>query len=291
MNERGSNSVVRMVFFSACVAMAFNGAWAQTAAPSSDDNPVYAAFKQLEKAPAYHMRLTMQSNDPRMAQAAAMGFGFAPIDKVVKGGTSQVIMRMKMPAVDVPGTVDDWEIRVVAQNGRAARMFSSPAIPRLIKLQEQQFAMQTAMLEKQAAMGAVQALAAGPVGGIRAAMTIGETVAFTAMARHELTKAEHFWDWKCLDQSGGTDTKSAAQLTEIKPLGDDNVNGKAASAFEFYVNQNEQRQGPVRLLVAKDSGLPARIHMDDPGGRGSVDMDYDLETSGDIEVPSCLAGH
>jgi hypothetical protein len=171
-------------------------------------------------------------------------------------------------------------------------MFSSPAIPRLIKLQEQQFAMQTAMLEKEAAVGVVQALAAGPVGGIRAAMTVGETVAFTAMARHELTKAEHFWDWKCLDQSGGgSEAKSASQLTEIKAAGDDNVNGKPASAYEFYINQNGQRQGPLRLLVAKDSGLPARIHLDDPGGRGSVDMDYDLETSGDITVPGCLAEH
>jgi hypothetical protein len=165
MKEHCRNSVVGMVLFVACVVVAFQGTWAQTAAPSSDGNPVYAAFQQLEKAHAYHVRLTMQSNDPRMAQAAAMGFGFAPIDKVVKAGTTQVIMRMKMPAMDVPGTVDDWEIRVVAQNGRAARMFSSPAIPRLIKLQEQQFAMQTAMLEKQAAMGAVQALAAGPMGG------------------------------------------------------------------------------------------------------------------------------
>jgi uridine phosphorylase len=162
----------------------------------------------------------------------------------------------------------------------------------LIKLQEQQFAMQTAMLEKQAAVGVAQALALGPVGGIRAAMMVGETVAFTAMARHELTKAEHFWDWKCLDQpGGGADAKSLSQLTEIKPAGDDNLNGKPASAYEFYLNQDGQRQGPVRLLVAKDSGLPARIHMDDPGGRGSVDMDYDLETSGDIEVPKCLAGH
>lgn len=292
MQEHCRNSLARMVLVIACVATAFSGAWPQTAAPSSDDNPVYTAFKQLEKAPAYHVRLTLQSNDPQMAQAAAMGFGFAPIDKVVKGETSQVLMHMKMPAMDLPGTVDDWEIRVVAQNGRAARMFSSPAIPRLIKLQEQAFAMQTAMLEKQAAMGAIQAMAAGPVGGIRAAMTVGETVAFTAMARHELTKAEHFWDWKCLDQSGGgADAKSASHLTEIKPAGDDNFNGKAASAYEFYINENGQRQGPVRLLVAKDSGLPARIHMDDPDGHGSVDMDYDLETSGDIEVPKCLAGH
>jgi hypothetical protein len=290
MKENVRNSVVRMVFFAACMTIAFRGAWAQTAAPGAGD-PVYAAFKQLEKAPAYHVRLTIQSNDPRMAQAAAMGFGIAPIDKVVKGGTSQVIMHMKMPAMDLPGTVDDWEIRVVAQNGRAARMFSSPAIPRLIKLQEQNFAMQQAMLEKQAAVGVVQALAAGPVRGISAAVMAGAVAASAVIQRRELTKAEHFWDWKCLEQSGGAGSKSASQLSDVKPAGDDNVNGKAASAYEFYVNENGQRQGPVRLLVAKDSGLPARIHLDDPGGHGSVNMDYDLETSGDIEMPTCLQGH
>ena len=291
MSKNWRASVAELACLAGCMVVGCGGAFSQGAAPSTSDNPVYTAFQQLEKAPAYHVRLTLQSNDPQMAQAAAMGLGFGAIDKVVKGGTSQVIMHMKMPAMDVPGQVDDWEIRAVARNGKAARMFSSPAIPRLKKLQEENFTMQMAMLDKEAGMAIVQALAQGPVGGIRAAMIAGETIAFNALAKREFKKAEAFWDWKCLDQPGGGGAqKSPAELTDVKAVADETINGRAASAYDFFVNDNGQRQGPVHLLVAKESGLPARIHLNDPNGRGSVDMDYDLETSGEIEVPKCLSG-
>src|SRR5438552_10058300 len=170
-------------------------------------------------------------------------------------------------------------------------MFSSPAIPRLKKMQEQMFAMQMAMMDRQAAMAIAQAAAQGPFGGIRAGLLAGETVAFNILARRELNKAEEFWNWKCLDRpGGGAAAKTPAQLTDIKTIGDQSMNGKAVAAYEFFVNENGQRNGPVRLLVAKDSGLPLRIHLDDPDGHGSIDMDYDLDAPGEIEVPKCLAG-
>jgi hypothetical protein len=271
------------------VVLSLTAVCAQSDVAPSDDNPVYAAFKQLEQAPAYHTRITMHSNDPQMAQMAAMGMGFSPMEKTVKGGTTQVIMHMKMPAMDMRGAVDDWEIRAVAQNGKVARMFSSPAIPRLKKMQEQSFAIQMALLDKQAGMAIAQALAQGPYGAIRAGMIGAETVAFNIMAERELKKAEEFWNWRCLDQPGGGPEKTApAQLTDVKAVGDESVNGKAAAAYDFFVNEDGRRNGPVRLLVAKDNGLPLRIHMDDPGGHGSIDMDYDQETTGEIEVPKCL---
>jgi len=63
-----------------------------------------------------------------------------------------------------------------------------------------------------------------------------------------------------------------------------------AAAYEFFVNENGKSQGPVRLLVAKDSGLPVRIEMTDPQGHGSVHMDYtDFSKTAEIEVPDCLS--
>ena len=288
--RKHSQPISPVILLFAFVALSLTAVHAQSHPAPPDDNSIYAAFKQLEKAPAYHIRITMQSNDPQMAQAAAMGFGLSPMEKTVKGGTTQVIMHMKMPAMDIRGAVDDWEIRAVAQNGKVARMFSSPAIPRLQKMQEQSFAMQMALLDKQSSMAVAQALAQGPFGAIRAGMIAGETVAFNIMAEHALKKAEQFWDWKCLDQPGDAPgAKTPAQLTDIKTLAAESVDGKAVAAYEFYVNEDGQRNGPVRLLVAKDTGLPQRIHMDDPGGHGSIDMDYDLATTGEIEVPKCLA--
>jgi len=103
-----------LLWMSAVLLVSPVAAHAQSGAPAAD-NPIYVAFQQLEKAPAYHTRITLQSNDPRMAQMAATGMGFSPMEKTVKGGTTQVIMHLKMPAFDTQGAVDDWEIRAVAQ--------------------------------------------------------------------------------------------------------------------------------------------------------------------------------
>lgn len=286
------SSVVGPVVLSACVAMAGNSAFAQSGTPVAEDSPVYKSFILLKSQPSYHTIMNMQSNDSSMAKAAALGMGFSPPERIQQGNTSQVVMHMKLPAFDAPGTVDDWEIRAVARNGQAARMFSSPAIPRLKKLQEQQYAMLMAMLEKQAASAIAEALAQGPLGAIRAGMLAGENVAFAAMAARTLKKAEEFWDWKCMDQPGasGGDSQSQARLTDAKLVGDDTVNGTTVTAYDFYANDSSGSHGPMRLFIAKDSGLPLRIHMDDPGGHGSMDMDYSYRPSAEIEVPGCLSG-
>ena len=123
---------------------------AGTAVP--ENSPVFAAFKTLQQTPAYRMTFEMNINDPRMALAAAHGFGFAPMESIVKGGVHQATTHMTMPAFDKPVTVDDWEIRAVVKDGRGARMTSQPAIPRLRKLNDEMPAMPLAMMAKQAAM-------------------------------------------------------------------------------------------------------------------------------------------
>ena len=65
------------------------------------------------------MVMSMQTSDPQMAAMAQSIF--TPGELVVEGNTRQYTMHYKMPATDVPGTVDDWEIRAVVQNGRAAQ--------------------------------------------------------------------------------------------------------------------------------------------------------------------------
>jgi hypothetical protein len=282
------SSVVGPLVLLGGVVGAASPARAQAGVPIPEDSPVYKSFMLLQSQPSYHTVMNMQSNDPQMAKAAAMGMGFSPPERIQQGNTSQVVMHMKLPASDIRG-VDDWEIRAVAQNGRAARMFSSPAIARLKKLQAQQYAMQMAMLERQATSAIAQALAQGPFGAIRAGMLAGETVAFAAMMKHEYKVAQEFWDWKCVDQpASGGDSQSKAQLMDAKLVGDDTVNGTAATAYDFYAKDSSGTHGPMRLFVAKDSGLPLRIHMDDPGGHGSMDMDYSYDQTANIEVPGCL---
>jgi hypothetical protein len=289
-SRRLVSPVMGALLLFAGVVTAASPALAQSGTPIPEDSPVYKSFMLLKSQPSYHTTMNLKSNDPNMAQMAAMGMGFSPIERIQQGDTSLVVMHLKFPAMDVPGTVDDWEIRAVARNGRAARMFSSPAIPRLKRMQEQEFAMQMAMLEKQSSMAVVQALAEGPTGVIHAGMLAGESVAFAAMAARSLKKAEQFWDWKCLDQPGesGGGSESQAQLTDAKLVGDDTVNGTAVTAYDFYAKDSSGMHGPMRVFIAKGTSLPLRIHLDDPQGHGSVDMDYSYGTNSQIEVPGCL---
>ena len=96
-----------------CFAAPARGQAKPGGVPVPEDGPLFNAFKLIEKQPAYRMTMTMQSSDPRMAQMMAHGMGMSPTESVVRGGVHQVIMHMKIPAMDQPGTIDDWEIRAV----------------------------------------------------------------------------------------------------------------------------------------------------------------------------------
>ena len=262
--------------------------------PVPEDSPLFAAFKKLESQPAYRMTMTAESNDPQMAQMAAMGMGFSPAETVVKGGTRQVIMHMKMPAMDMPGTIDDWEIRAVVQNGQGARLITSSAVPRIMKLSAEMLAMQMAILNQQASAAIARAAAQGPIGAISAGMITGLTTMANIEAPRMLKKEKDLFSWKCIGQLGGEQSanQKTNQLTDLRPLGDQSVGDVSAAAYEFYARDGDQFQGPIHLLVAKDTGLPLRIEMNDPQGHGSMHIDYSFDKINDIEIPACMAsGH
>ena len=260
-----------------------------TGTPVPEDSVVFTSFKALEQQPAYRMRLDMQTNDPRMAQAAAHGFAMGTMETIVKGGVHQSSMHMKMPAFDKPGAVDDWEIVGVVKDGRGARIFKSDAIPRLQKQNDEMLAMQLAMMEKQAAMTMAQAAAQGPYGAVQAAMTAAETAAFAAMAVREEKKAKEFWGWKCMDVNSEKADHSKNPLSDLTVIGDDTVNGTPVTAYEFFVKEKDQIRGPMRLSINKSTGLPLRIDMKDPSMPGTMRMDYSYDNIGDIEMPACMA--
>jgi hypothetical protein len=249
-----------------------------------------AAFSQLKGQTSYRMTINIESKDPRMAQMAAMGMGMGTIEKLVQGNTTQVVMHMKMPAMDQGGAMDDWEIRAVAKDGRAARLITSPAVPRLLKRSDQMLDMQMAMMEKQAATSVAQALAQGPLGAISAAVQGASAAASMAEVVALKRKAREFFSWQCIPGVGQPAEKAAPQLTGLRAATDQKVGETNAAAYEFFVNENGKSQGPVRLLVAKDSGLPVRLDVTDPQGHGSVHMDYtDFSKTVQIEIPDCLS--
>jgi hypothetical protein len=257
--------------------------------PVPMDSTLYTSFERLKTQPGYHMVMTMQTNDPMAAMAQSI---FSPQEMLVVGNTRQYTMHYKMPATDVPGTVDDWEIRAVVQNGRAARLITSAAVPRLLKESEAKAAHDLAELDRMAATTIARAAAEGPMGAIGAGMTaVG-----VAMARAEVPKMlkmeRDMFSWQCRDvPQDRPGVQSTTQLTDFHPIGDQNVNGAMADGYEFYSYDNQKTQGTVHLLVAKDTGLPLRLELADPSGAGGIQMNYGpLEGSTNIEVPPCMAG-
>jgi len=93
------------------------------------DSPLYTSFMRLKEQASYHVVMNMQSNDPKVAEVMAQGT-ITPAEFIVQGNTRQYSMHMKIPATDEPGTIEDWEIRAVVQNGQAARLLTSPAVSR-----------------------------------------------------------------------------------------------------------------------------------------------------------------
>lgn len=85
--------------------------------------------------------------------------------------------------------------------------------------------------------------------------------------------------------------RAPAQLTDLRLAGEQTVEGTPAVGYDLFVHEESSVHGPVRLLVAKDSGLPLRIEMNDPQARGGLRMDYtDFNKPVEIQVPSCLSG-
>jgi hypothetical protein len=258
--------------------------------PVPMDSALYTSFTRLKTQPGYHMVMTMQTSDPQMAAMAQSIF--SPQEMLVVGNTRQYTMHYKMPATDVPGTVDDWEIRAVVQNGRAARLITSAAVPRLLKESEEKAAHDLAELDRMAATTIARAAAEGPMGAIGAGMTAAGVAMTHAEVPKMLKKERDMFSWQCRDvPQGGPGAQSTTQLTDFHPIGDQNVNGAMVDGYEFYSYDNQKTQGTVHLFVAKDTGLPLRIELVDPNGAGGVQMNYGpLTGPANIEIPACMGG-
>jgi hypothetical protein len=258
--------------------------------PVPMDSALYTSFTRLKTQPGYHMVMTMQISDPKMAAMAQSIF--SPQEMIVVGDTRQYTMHYKMPATDVPGTVDDWEIRAVVRNGRAARLITSAAVPRLLKESEEKAAHDLAELDRMAATTIARAAAEGPMGAIGAGMTAAG-VAMTHLEVPKMLKKERdMFSWQCRDVPQlAPGAQSTTQLTDFHAIADQNVNGVMADGYEFYSYDNQKTQGTVHLLVAKDTGLPLRIELVDPNGAGGVQMNYGpLTGPANIETPACMNG-
>ena len=288
--------VVRPTFLIACASTGIGVllAFAQTkpaGVPVPEDSALFKTFKQLEKQPAYRMTMTAEPSDPHMALMMAKELGFSPMETISRGGAQRVTMHVKLPAMDQPGMIDDWEIRAVVQNGRGARVITSPSLPRIMRYSEHMLTMERAMLDRQTATVMAHAEAEGPIGAITTTNMSAQMVHGNMMAARGLKKENGFFSWQCMPQLGGAQNrvKKANQLTDMRSLGDQAVGGTSATAYEFYVREGDRFLGPVRLLVAKDTGLPLRIEMTDPQGHSSIHMDYSFDKIPDIEVPACMA--
>jgi hypothetical protein len=131
--------------------------------------------------------------------------------------------------------------------------------------------------------------AGGPISWAVSGMDAGLDAMQHVMVAKMLKKSKELMSWQCqaLDPAVVPNARATPDLTDLKPLGDDTINGVAVTKYEFYARTNGKTNGPIRLSVAKGTGLPARLEMSD-GAQNSMTMDYDTTTAVNIEVPDCM---
>lgn len=259
--------------------------------PITIDSAPMKSFQLLEQHPVYHMRMTIVTPDPQMAQMMA-SFGIGDMETIVAGGVKQVSMKLKMPMLDT-GKTDDFEFKSVSKDGRAATIIISTAAERIKKAADASIAKAIADMQKATARTVAQSLAQGPVGWARAGFAAAEDAVFVAEITKVRQKVHDFFEWKCVNgvKQQPVDRTKLPPMTDLKETGDQTLDGTSVAAYEFYVKEKDQFHGPMHMYVAKESGLPMRIEMSDPQMRGaSMKMDYfDFDKGGEIEVPGCLA--
>lgn len=259
--------------------------------PVPADSPVFDAFRKLQQQSVYHQRMTMVAADPRMQEVMAQ-MGFAPTETITAGDTKQVSMHFKMP---VMGQEEDFELKAISRNGRLAKKWSSPASGRILAAQDASISKQLAEAEAQSAKSIARDLVSGPTGWVSAGVSAAGAAASIAEAAHIKKQAHDFFEWSCINGGAQPSPQSANEappLTDLRVIGDQTLDGVAVTAYEFFVRQDGKYYGPMQLFVAKDSGLPARIAMNDPQARGGMQMDYfGFNQGGDIEIPACLGEH
>ena len=266
---------------------------AQNSAPGVPvplDAPPIKAFRQLEQQSVYHMRFTISADNPQVAEMMAQ-MGFAPTETTVMGNTKLVSMRMNLRSSDT-GQADPWEFIGVSREGRVARKMISPAIPRLLAKDDAQFAKQMAEYNAMAARSIAQSAAQGPFGWISAGITAASMALSDVMATRMLHKAHEFFEWQCMDNPNyrPVDRTVPPPMTDLRDAGDQSIDGVAVKSYEFFVTENGQSHGPLRMHVTRDTGLPVRIEMNDPRMGGGMRIDYFDFNQGGFDLPACMGG-
>jgi len=258
--------------------------------PIPPDSPIFQAFGHLEQQTVYHQKMTLSVSDPMMEQMMAQA-GMTPAETITAGDAKQVSMHIKMP---VHGQPEDFEIRTVLSNGRLAKKWISPASARIVAEADAQLAAQLAQQETSLAKSIARNLAMGPMGLASSAVSAAGAAASAAAAGRASKQIHDFFEWTCMDSAAAPSKHpEPPPLTDLRVVGDQTLDGVAATGYEFFVHQDGRFQGPLQMYVAKETGLPLRIAMSDPrGGGGSMHMDYyGFNQGGDFEIPACLAEH
>jgi len=259
--------------------------------PIPMDSPVMQSFQKLQQQKVYHQKMAITANDPQM-QKMMEQMGFMPAETTVVGDMKQVSMQFKLP---VDGKSTDFELRSVSSDGHVASKWYSPAKDEILAKQDASVDAQLARSEASAAKSIAQDLAMGPAGVAAAAMEGAAAGANAAEAAAVKKQGHAFWEWQC--RNGGPTKADIAQrsqtpppITDLRLIGDDNIGGVAVTSYEFYVHEGSQFHGPMQMSIAKDSGLPVRMAMNDPRMQGSMQMDYyGYNDTANFEVPDCLA--
>jgi len=260
--------------------------------PIPADSPIFQSFGLLGKQTVYHQKMTITAADPQLQQMM-MQMGFGPAETITAGDTKQVSMHMMMP---INGHPEDFEIRAVLANGRVAKKWVTPASTRILAEADAKLAKDLAEQEVSAAKSIARNLANGPLGLASAAMSAGAAAANAAVASRLKKEVHDFFEWTCMDAPAAAapaQHREMPPLTDLRVVGDQTLEtGTAVTAYEFFVHQDGKFQGPMQMFVAKDSGLPVRIAMNDPRAGGGMHMDYfGFNQGGDFEIPACIAEH
>jgi hypothetical protein len=256
------------------------------------DSPLIAAFQRLDSATAYRVRMEMSTTDARARQTMQQ-MGMDHIDKaVVKPDTQYVSFHMSIPAIDLPGKSDDWEVRSVVKGKRMARKFDTPAEPRLLALQEKSLAQQMAQADLYATVSLGQAALGGPIGWISGGVMMASLVASHVMAAETAKKGREFFQWTCSDAPAGASAShppDSVTFTDLVDLGERSDGNVPVHGYQFFVSQQGQYYGPVEVDIARATGLPARFTMSEPSMGATMVMRYsDYDRPATIEVPPCL---
>lgn len=261
--------------------------------PVPADSPLIAAFRRLDAAKAYRVRMEMSTTDPR-ALKSMQEMGMGNFEKaVVKPDTQSVTLHMKLPAVDRPNQSDDWTVFAVIKGKRAARRFDTPAKEKILAMQEASIAKQLAQADLAATTSLAQAAASGPVGWASGAVQMAALLMSHAQAASALKKSREFFEWTCQDAPAGASASHSPEsvsFTDLQDLGERSDGDVPVHGYRFYVREQGRSEGPMEVDIARATGLPTRFMMSEPSMGATMVMRYsDYDQPAQIEIPPCLA--